>query len=600
MPDFIPCASCLAPLPLSMAASVNASPHMTPSSHASVASPRTERWHTLTMALLLGTAVWLLHGSALQGFWRVDDPLILLYVSEQPAILGYFFSPAQWQALGAPFFTPWLALDFRLDAILSGTDPQGFYLHHLAVLWGAALLTYLLLRRHTGHLWAAAAALLFLAGAPTAVVAQQLMSRHYATGLLFMILALYFWLREGPPPRWQHLLLGAVCYLAAMLNKEVFAPLPLVLLFLGNRPLKERLTALLPYAGAALVFILWRRLMLGTAFGGYSTGFVPDSWLGSMAVLPQTLFGAWHLPALGALLLLILACRPGLRGWGLLIASAAALTLPFVSVLATLNIQLLRYLLLPWWALCVFLALAAGQLAHISSGPSPWGRRLPWLLLAALPAPLALAALNHGQAVQEQLADITRQYDVQGRFLWTQPPSVAYIPSGDVAFTLPYQAGLSRLKTLHGGGEPPLAVPEPVSANQLTALPLQAYDPAQGRMQPAPVLAPSPAPDPGLLHHIRIDRRQSGLDWFITDRPGSQCFLLFPALRASFAVLCSGRINYELFPVIRGEMQALVRNGDQGWAISPVLQFPRQGELLDWPGAPEQPASPGHRSRYKD
>ncbi|MDD3483278.1 glycosyltransferase family 39 protein [Azovibrio restrictus] len=561
---------------------MNASPHMTPSSPASVASPRTERWRTLTMALLLGTAVWLLHGSALQGFWRVDDPMILLYVSEQPAILGYFFSPAQWQTLGAPFFTPWLILDFRLDTILSGTDPQGFYLHHLAVLWGAALLTYLLLRRHTSRLWAAAAALLFLAGAPTAVVAQQLMSRHYATGLLFMILALYFWLREGPPPRWQHLLLGAACYLAAMLNKEVFAPLPLVLLLLGNRPLRERLTALLPYAGAALVFILWRRLMLGTAFGGYSTGFVPDSWLGSMAVLPQTLFGAWHLPALGALLLLILACRPGLRGWGLLIASAAALTLPFVSVLATLNIQLLRYLLLPWWALCVLLALGAWQLTHTSALPGALSRRLSPLLAVILLPPLILALLMHSQAVREQLAGITRQYDVQGRFVWTQDASVAYIPFGEVAITLPFQTGLARLKTLYGKGTAPRAIPEPLSARQLTALPLQTYDPAQGRMQPVPVLAPPPAPDPGLLRHIRIDRRQNGLDWSITDRPGSQCFLRFPGLQASFMVACAGRIHYDLFPAIRGEMLVLVRNGDQGWALSPVLQFPPRGQLLDW------------------
>jgi len=181
-------------------------------------SPNSYSWHTPLVALLLGLAVWLLHGSALQGFWRVDDPLILLYISEHPSLPGYFFSPGHWDALGVPFFTPWLTLDYWLDANLFGLAPRGFYLHHLIMIWATALMSYLLLRRPLGHFWAGAASILFLAGGPTLIVAQQLMSRRYVTGLLFMLLALHFWLlARGRARSWQ-LGVAAACYLAAMLN----------------------------------------------------------------------------------------------------------------------------------------------------------------------------------------------------------------------------------------------------------------------------------------------------------------------------------------------------------------------------------------------
>ena len=225
---------------------------------------------TPAIALLLGLSAWLQHGSALQGFWRVDDPLILLYVAEQPEILGYFFSPSKWQALGVPFFTPWLTLDYRLDTALFGTEPAGHYLHHLILIWTCALLTYLLLRRLIGHFWASAAALLFLTGAPTAIVAQQLMSRHYATGLMFMLLALHLWLRSQETPRGMYLWLAATCYLAAMLNKEIYAPLPLVLLFLSEGKLKDRMPAIVPFVLAGILYVAWRGAMLGIAIGGYA------------------------------------------------------------------------------------------------------------------------------------------------------------------------------------------------------------------------------------------------------------------------------------------------------------------------------------------
>ena len=106
----------------------------------------------------LAALTLLLHGNALGGYWRFDDPVQLLYVVEHPGVIGYFLSPGQWQELSVPFFTPWLMLDYRLDLALFGLNPAMFYAHHLLVIWLVALLTFILLNRYVGVVWSGVAA----------------------------------------------------------------------------------------------------------------------------------------------------------------------------------------------------------------------------------------------------------------------------------------------------------------------------------------------------------------------------------------------------------------------------------------------------------
>jgi len=538
-------------------------------------------WHTPLVALLLGLAVWLLHGSALQGFWRVDDPLILLYISEHPSPPGYFFSPGQWQALGVPFFTPWLTLDYWLDANLFGLVPRGFYLHHLIMIWATALMSYLLLRSPLGHFWAGAASILFLAGGPSLIVAQQLMSRHYVTGLLFMLLALHFWLQaRGRVWSWQ-LGVAAACYLAAMLNKEVYAPLPLVLLFLGQGSLRQRLAALAPFALTALGFVLWRRAMLGTAMGGYGALTGPREWLGSLTNLPEALLGPGLLAPL-ALTALLLGCFWLFRRSApLLLAAGLGITLPFLAVRVSADVLDLRYLFLPWWALCCLLAATGQQLVakirQRATGLSPGYLLLPLLLL------IPLAALIHAMQQQTAHGAIASQFDVQGRFLWEHDRDRAYIPAGALAEALQFQGGLTQLKKLQGLPPPPLAAPTPASAAAFAGtLPLHAYDEGQRKMLPLPPLPPQEQQS-GLLAQVRLDRRQGGLEWFITNLADSRCFLLFAPLNASFQVPCAGRIGFEPQPLAQGELRVMVSLANGAWETTPPLQFPARGELLSWP-----------------
>ena len=536
---------------------------------------------TLAIALLLGLSVWLQHGSALRGFWRVDDPLILLYVTEQPEILGYFFSPSKWQALGVPFFTPWLTLDYRLDTALFGNEPAGHYLHHLILIWTCALLTYLLLRRLIGHFWASTAALLFLTGAPTAIVAQQLMSRHYATGLMFMLLALHLWLRSRETPRGMHLWLVATCYLAAMLSKEIYAPLPLVLLFLSEGKLKDRTPAMVPFVLAGILYVAWRGAMLGIAIGGYAPP-SPLNWAASMVSFPASLLGPRHISVFGFLALLLVFSYLFRRNTGLLLAASIGISLPFLAIRASTEVQHLRFLFLPWWALCSLLAVTAHRLMTTIRAPTPHAR-LSYVALLLLFL-VMLAALQHGREQQNNYAAIASQYDVQGRFLWTHGADRAYIPTGGVAGALQFQGGLSELKRLHGLPQAPKAVPTQASASALAGpRPLYAYDTGHQHMSLLPPGEPFQEQQNGLLRQVRLDRRKGGLEWFITDQPDSQCFLLFPELSASFLIPCSGSIAFEPLPLVRGNLQALVSAADQHWETTPLLPFPARGELLAWP-----------------
>lgn len=542
---------------------------------------RPNSWHTLFAALLLGLAVWLLHGSALQGFWRVDDPLILLYISEHPSLPGYFFSPGQWHALGVPFFTPWLTLDYWLDAHLFGLAPRGFYLHHLIMIWATALMSYLLLRRPLGHFWAGAASILFLAGGPTLIVAQQLMSRHYVTGLLFMLLALHFWLQARRRPWSWQLGAAAACYLAAMLNKEVYAPLPLVLLFLGQDSLRQRLVALVPFALTALGFVLWRGTMLGTAVGGYGALTGPREWLLSLTSLPEALLGPGLLAPLALTALLLGAFWLFRRSAPLLLAAGLGIALPFLAVRVSADVLDLRYLFLPWWALCCLLA-ATGQQLVVQMRQRATKFSSAYLLLPLLLL-IPLAALNHAMQQQAAHGAIASQFDVQGRFLWEHGRDRAYIPAGAVAGALQFQGGLTQLKQLQGLPPTPLAAPTPASATAFAgSLPLHAYDEGQRQMLPLPPPVPQEQ-QAGLLAQGRLDRRQGGLEWFITNLADSRCFLLFAPLNASFQVPCAGRIGFEPQPLAQGELRVMVSLANGAWETTPPLQFPARGELLAWP-----------------
>lgn len=558
-------------------------------SHASVAA-----------GLLLAALAYGLHGSALNGDWRFDDPVSLLTLITNPAVADYFLSPQLLQSLGIPFFNPWPALDYSLDIALFGLNATACYAHHLSVIWAVAVLTYLLLQRAAGHFWGFVAAALFLAGPPVAVVSQQLMSRHYATGLAFAILAILFWLRTHEGGSRASLALAAGCYLAAMLNKEVFVPLPLVLLFLGSASLKARCGALVPFLLTAALFLAWRAVMLGTIIGGYSGGFHAAGGIpGSLATLPAVFFGeGW--PALAGGLILLLACVPLLSRQTLppLLAAAAALALPFSAIHVSTQVSDLRFAFLPWWGACVVFSLGlpgllATPIAHTEGEGKrhPIGMRHALVVLAALG--LFGVTLSRSQAISRAYDTVAAEFDVQGRFLRDHDETVGYVPVGGVANFLQFQYATSALKRKLSAGKSPVAIPFADSAPVLAGTtPIHAYDPACRCMRKGTGSTQGDTYRPALPMAVLLDRSKVGLAWHFRHPPDSACFLTFPDLNVAATVPCSGEILFPLPPWLRGSFVFFVRTADGLWNASPSLVFPGEGQKLEWsPDLPDPKAA---------
>jgi hypothetical protein len=85
----------------------------------------------------------------------------------------------------------------------------------------------------------------------------------------------------------KHSITSSLLYFGASLAKEIAVPLPLVLLILPNGDLRDRVRRTAPHFVAAAVYLLWRRMMLGTFFGGY--GWAPR--IGELVIaLPRKLW----------------------------------------------------------------------------------------------------------------------------------------------------------------------------------------------------------------------------------------------------------------------------------------------------------------------
>lgn len=540
---------------------------------------------------LLAALTLFLHGSALQGYWRIDDPMVLLYVIEHPKAWWYFFSPEQWQALSVPFFTPWLVLDYWLDYRLLGLNSLAFYAHHLFFVWLAALLTFVLLLRYVDMLWAGGAAILFLLGSPVVVISQELQARHYATGLVFAILAILFWLRARSLGSRPSLALAAAFYLAAMLNKEIFAPLPLMLFFLDSATLKERLRAMSPFLLTSSVFIAWRSVMLGKVIGGYSNGFHEAVNIAtSLVALPKVFFGEGWLALSGSLIILLAA---GLllrysprRAMTTLFAAVFALSLPFLAIRVSMEIIDLRFAFMPWWGACVLLSLGLGGVRRRNSTVTEhWGMHQcaghHLVLLAALVF-FCMAAAKSLETAKDHAA-AAAEFDVQGRFLWDHDETASYIPSGHVSEIFQFQYSIPALKMalLHTGA--PAAIPFVESAPFLAGnSPFYFYNPDCHCMKKETALTQSAAPQVALPQDVFMDREKNGFAWHFTVPAGTACYLVFPGRNIAFIVPCSGQISYSIPAWVQGSFRLFARATGGQWGGSPPFLFPEKGQKLKW------------------
>ena len=366
--------------------------------------------------IALSLVTLILHYSALDAFWRFDDGAHLLFATKYSP-WQYFLKPSITILQSYANVAPYNAFFYDLNLALFGMVPRWHYAHQLALLAATAFATYRLTRIWQEPLIALLAAILFLTGLPTLYIGQQLMTGHYATGLLFSVISLHCFALgvQDERPRWAWI--GALFYLAATTCKEVFVPLVVVLPFLPLSHLGVRLKFVWPYVLVAIGYTGWRYAILGQLMGGYvATEVAVSDQLRQLSSVPLLLIGWVDLDHLGIFLKgrsglnLITLTFVGLLGiftayrkrlsWGLIFVALIAIVLPLVPLTRNPGLNLAdRYLFLVWWAVAVLLAIFVGSLRN-----DPLERALKFCCCAGLVGFMINAQHAEHDRISPQLA----------------------------------------------------------------------------------------------------------------------------------------------------------------------------------------------------
>jgi hypothetical protein len=234
--------------------------------------------------------------------------------------------------------------------------------------------------------------------------------------------------------------------------KEVYVPLPLLLLCVPDATARQRLSASVPFWGVLLIYTLWRSYMLPSVGGGYadSSSYLDAGYLAqvllSYARFPQLLTGVlWPLAVLLFVVLAIVYLRRSRHLPWRALAVAALVLAPLAPLVSWPGIQQAdRYLFVVWAGLSFAVAFMADRSGHK-------------MALAAVPV-LAIISLLHALPVRIDVAAKAAEFEVQGQFVWANDASSAFVPSPDVAATLWFVNGLSDFKAGLGLGSSPVAV----------------------------------------------------------------------------------------------------------------------------------------------
>lgn len=532
----------------------------------------------------LAALVFLLHGGQLSGFWRGDDTQILLHALRY-SWWEYFFDSKIWQSLSPANLTPWVSLSFDFDLALFGLNPAGFYGHQLLVLAAVVVAGLYLAALWLKPYQAFISGGIFLFGMPVESVVSQLMARHYLEGLLFSLLAVYFFIRFLREEKRYQLLITTLAYVLAMTAKEIYVPLGLLLLCLHwqHRGL-SMLSRVVPLLLVMAAYVVWRSLMLDTLVSGYSepSYFSVSYWQAvwhSFTQFPRILFGRYAGLVMGVygvvLSLYFFYHRRHLILAGVL---SSLVLLPLVPLVQFPGISAPdRYLLLPWTVWCFSFTWFLFRI------PSTTHIGMQGVQVSALIIVLAVVVHNQVQFT-DSLHQRTTTSDVQMRFAWTQDDRVAFIPTRIISGALWGLNGLVEIKQQFDGGRlSPTAVVDLIFLKEEKSL--FEYDPNCGCMRDVSAaqadkiaeFKQQQRPDAPLSLFMR--NRQGLIDWQFTPYTDGQYRVVSPRI-GSYRMSQQGRLRSS---IKQSSRFYLLYISEEGWrTYSPELILTADGEILDW------------------
>ncbi len=537
--------------------------------------------HALLLLLIITFANFY---DVLSGGWRGDDPAILWHAMNSSG-LSAFHDPADWQKLSPGNLTPWITLSFKLDLWLAGLDPQFFYQHQLFSLFLVVAVAYALGRFWLPPAWTLAFVFLFLAGAPTRAVVEMLMTRHYLEGLMFAILAVIAFVLAQRRQRMGWALLGTLAYALAATAKEIFAPLPLVLLVIppfGH--VSERMRLLAPYFCVALVYVIWRQYMLGTMTGGYvaiSTLDLPallTQAAQTFASFPRLLLGSyWLVPTiiLAATLALFLYRRPaGLPLTFMLTLCILGPLIPLVSFPGIHSPD--RYLFLVWFVVCL-----AGVLSlRFTALQIPCRKAVQYIGVALVCLVTVVPLVSHIGNVSASRQTYYREHDVQGRFLMEANAEQAWIPSPNITSAYWFVTQLCEIKQ-NAGLSCPTVLFKGVPAEKPVRR-LYRYDPTQQQMMDISAsleeeIAQTMAVDETRPLAARLSIENGHAAWHFGPYETGQYFLVSASL-GRYPVRRVGSVKTALTEVpLHLQYESL-----DGWTTQSPLLRVKPGQPVNW------------------
>ncbi len=514
------------------------------------------------LALLPGLAAfaWLQRG-AVAGWWVGDDACHLATVARDGAWWSFH------EAAGV-YFTPLLQLSFALDWRLFGLASAGYYGHQLVSLALLLALTYLVLRSFLSPLGSGLAVFLFAVSPVVADTAHLLATRHYAEGAAWFLLALAGYRRALASDSWPTALAGAVAFLAALLSKEIFAPLVLILwLVAGDRPARRRARYLAPYLAALGAYALWRLAVLGpenalavagAGIAGGAAGGAAAFWgaLG-LATPAARVAGSGVLAAAAGVLLWRRRLRPAAVAVGL-----AALAAPLLPVVERLEA---RHLLLPLLGAVGLVGAALDLLAarHRSGA----------ILLALALAGLGLAVWRGPERTAARAARAAH-YRAEGEFVLAgEEDGVLWTTLSDASFL----ECLERVRRLATASPPgPGYCGDPCYLRRALR-PVRVWRYRQGgvvRVPAAALGAASCAEERPLALELTHDRRAARVRWRFGPFTAGEWSVLVgaadsPSLSVPIALPASGSLPFALVE----PLELVVRyDSPEGWrTYSPPL-----------------------------
>ena len=215
--------------------------------------------------------------------WFTADEVFIIDNTDPKTHLQIF---THWDG-GNTNFVPFLLSSLKLDWQLFGWNTTAFRVHTILAGALAATLIVWLMRRWCSFPMACLCGAIFLFSSPTVGLIGWVASRHYLEGLVPCLVAVIAMFEYVKQPRWWLLAVALLCYFIACLFKEVYVPLPMVLVFMPGMKIRQRLRILACFFVVSAAYAVYRGFMLGTAVGGYTADTYRPGYIA------RYFFGAW-------------------------------------------------------------------------------------------------------------------------------------------------------------------------------------------------------------------------------------------------------------------------------------------------------------------